>query len=491
MGSTKLWVLSLAAAMLLAGTAYGAEEAPAGDAAPQADEIGAQRVPASDEVAQPASAPVADEAANASPAGEAPPTDAMAPADLAPAIAVTDMPVEGAAPEAPAAPAADAAAQTELGAPPSDAVSAVETEPAQPAAAAPDAPTAVKPHIALGEIGYDDQGRRGRIHIVKPADTLWDISEAYLGTPWVWPSIWDDNRNIENPHLIEPGDRIWITPTEMRRVTREEAATLLGNKPPEPAAAPEAAEVAPTVEPEPEEVAPAPVEVAEESRSFVVSDRESAGLITPEQLKASASIVGSKNERVMLGQEDEVYIGLGESHTHVGDEFTIFRTQEQVFDPDTGALLGYHVEVLGWLQVLATHAEASDAKIAMSTDDIEVGDRVMPREILPPRIEIGTSPDGIEGKISYFAKNRVLVGSYDYVYLNRGTDDGVGVGCPLEVYRAGYEARDEARRRLVEVPDRVVADLLVVRAAADASVALVTHADTELSLGDRFRGATH
>ena len=64
-----------------------------------------------------------------------------------------------------------------------------------------------------------------------PGDTLWDISDAYLGTPWVWPSVWTDNRDIENPHLIVPGDRIWISAHEMRRVSAEEAERLLSGQP--------------------------------------------------------------------------------------------------------------------------------------------------------------------------------------------------------------------------------------------------------------------
>ena len=71
--------------------------------------------------------------------------------------------------------------------------------------------------VTLGPVGHDEAGRPGRVHEVVPGDTLWDISDAYLGTPWVWPSIWQDNQDIENPHLIYPGDLIWITPWEMRK----------------------------------------------------------------------------------------------------------------------------------------------------------------------------------------------------------------------------------------------------------------------------------
>lgn len=341
-----------------------------------------------------------------------------------------------------------------------------------------------------GAIGYDSEGRQGRIHIVASGDTLWDISDAYLGTPWVWPSIWNDNGEIENPHLIHPGDRIWITPTEMRRISAEEAEALLANVPEAPAEAEPAAPEEPVTlaeEPEPFE---APLSAPAEARSYRVSARESAGLISPEQMTSSASIVGSVPDRVLLSQEDRIYIGLGEAEVEPGDEFTMFRTNEKVFDPDTGALLGYHVDILGWVQVDETFPETSLATIRMSTAEVGTGDRVMPREPLPPEIAVQAAPTGVEGKISFFPGRRVLMGFQDFVYLNRGSLDGIEIGSPLEVYRPGYPAFEEAREEQVEVPDRVIAKLLVVRAETDSSVALVTATEDELELGDRFRGAT-
>jgi len=336
----------------------------------------------------------------------------------------------------------------------------------------------------LGAIGYDSEGRRGRIHIVVPRDTLWDISNAYLGTPWVWPSIWKDNDDIANPHLIHPGDHIWITPSEMRRVSPEEAAMLLANRPLEPAPA------AMDEEPEPmPEVVPELLAEPVDRGSYRVSAREMTGLITPTQLEASASIVDSVPERVLMSQEDSVYIGLGEADVEPGDQLTIFRTNEKVFDPDTGALLGYHVDILGWVEVVETYPETSLARIGMSTSEIEITDRLMPREPLPAEIPIQASPQEVEGKISFFPNKRVLMGFNDFVYLNRGALDGLEVGSPLVIYRPGRMAKETTRGDVVHVPDSVIAQLLVVRTEDQSAVALVTRSSVELKLGDRFRGA--
>jgi len=45
-------------------------------------------------------------------------------------------------------------------------------------------------------------------HEVAKGDTLWAIAEKLLDDPYLWPELWYVNPNIENPHLIFPGDSI-------------------------------------------------------------------------------------------------------------------------------------------------------------------------------------------------------------------------------------------------------------------------------------------
>jgi hypothetical protein len=361
-----------------------------------------------------------------------------------------------------------------------EAPAAIDAEAAAEAAAPAASGEAPAEKPTLGAVGWDEQGRQGRIHVVARGDTLWDISEAYLGTPWVWPPIWKDNdEDIANPHRIYPGDRIWITPWEMRRLSAEEAEQMLARHPAEQA-------------PEPETVSqPAPPALAVDERVFHrESAEETVGLVSEEVLESAASIVNSVPKRVLLGSGDRVYVGLGREDVAPGDRFTIFRTRDKVFDPETGRMLGWHVDLLGWLEVLEPADESALAEIRLSAAEIEVGDRLMPRETPQYDIAIGPSPSGVEGRISFFPNSRTQMGSQDFVYLNRGADDGLAVGSPLEVYRAGFDAKEVARDEKVRVPDRVVAQLLVIRAQPNSAVAVVRHTEEELALGDRFRGAT-
>ncbi len=367
--------------------------------------------------------------------------------------------------------------------------------PAPAASAGPDEP---EPEAAAraGRVGYDAEGRRGYVHVVVSGDTLWDVSDAYLGTPWVWPSIWQDNRNIEDPHRIYPGDRIWITETEMRVISPEEAEEMLSRGPLEPELGAESPgafdEELPLDESEPlarlpAAAAPTP---SERPSSVVVASRESAGLVSVEEFEGAASIVDAAIDKTLLSQGDQVYVGLGEGDAQRGDEFTVFRVRERVFDPDTGRMLGYHVDILGWLEITEPGIESSLALLRQSDSEIERGDRIMPREPLSPEIAIGPSPRGVEGKVSFFTRSRTMIGMADFVYLNRGSLDGLETGSPVEIYRPAYVAREEARRTRVEVPDRIVAELVVVKAEPNASVAFVKWTATEIELGDTFRGAT-
>ena len=48
------------------------------------------------------------------------------------------------------------------------------------------------------------------LYQVKVGDTLWDIAGLYLQHPWLWPRLWKLNPQVDNPHLIYPGDELHL-----------------------------------------------------------------------------------------------------------------------------------------------------------------------------------------------------------------------------------------------------------------------------------------
>lgn len=50
-------------------------------------------------------------------------------------------------------------------------------------------------------------------YIVKEGDTLWDLSDEFLQDPFAWPDLWENNRHIQDPHWIYPGDSIYFGDT--------------------------------------------------------------------------------------------------------------------------------------------------------------------------------------------------------------------------------------------------------------------------------------
>jgi hypothetical protein len=368
--------------------------------------------------------------------------------------------------EAPAAPAAEAA--------PAAAEAPAAKEPPKQAEAS--ARGAAAPHgIALGPVVKDAGGREGRLHVVQPGDTLWEISDAYLGTPWVWPSLWKDNAEIENPHRIFPGDKLFVNASEMRRLSDAEAARMLagdGAPADAPAALADGMELGSAGAP----------------RSYRYAQIETAGFVDVEQLRGAASIVDSTVDRVWLGDHDRVIIGLGEGETELGAQYQIFRTTNSVQDPETGLPVGHATLALGWLEVQEVHDETSIAQIRVSRGEIRRGDRLLPREQAPSEIAVGPRPE-VEGRVVYTWADRIQMGGDDLVYLNRGEQDGLQVGSPLEVYRPIGTGVDQAQNRERQLPDHVVAKLLVIGLTPETATAVVTHAREEINEGDWFRGS--
>jgi hypothetical protein len=347
------------------------------------------------------------------------------------------------------------------------------------------------PGVALAQAaGISPDGKKGRIHTVVKGDTLWDITNTYIGTAWIWPSIWKEN-DIQNPHRIHPGDMIWITEGEMRKLTPEEAerfmraASEAGEGPASPERVPALAEPM---------TAPDPFAALDSSDSTVerfveIKDLHRHSFVTLDEERGGGSIVGSHRPNYWTAQHQRTIVSLGEGQTQVGDMYTIYRLRRRLRHPETGDVLGYIVEVLGKGEIGEVHDEASFLDVTESYAEIQPGDRIMRYVEEPASIREVVSDQDVEGAVVAYEPYRLRGGRGDLVILDRGTDDGVAVGRRFTLYRAGREVIDPLTLSPVLVPDDVIGEAFVVKSSPRASLALVTTSKTDLVIGDRFRNA--
>ena len=343
------------------------------------------------------------------------------------------------------------------------------------------------PVQAGGTRGVGPDGKQGWLHRVETGDTLWDITATYLGTPWIWPAIWKEN-GIANPHRIYPGDLVWITEGGIRKVTPAEAEALVQPReapaqvpPPVPAAP------APTPSAPPDPFASLDGSSADVERVLRWPGLHRYGFLAPDQVAGSGAVLGSHDESYWASQERRTIVSIGEDRARIGDVYTVFRIRRRVLHPETHALFGYFVDILGTAEVEEIHPEASFVKIVTSYSEIEPGDRLVEFEAQPEEFKAAATTSEVSGLIVAMQPHRQVSGAGDVVVLDRGADDGLVAGNELEIFRAGKEVSDPSTMARVLVPDDVLGRMFVLKASAGSSLALVRRARTELRVGDHFR----
>lgn len=308
-------------------------------------------------------------------------------------------------------------------------------------------------------------------YVVKKGDTLWDISARFLDSPWLWPEIWYVNPQIDNPHLIYPGDVIslvYVDGKPQLRIQRGKATVKLS-----PHAREERLDKAiPTI----------PIDAIQQflSQPLVVGETE---------LADAAYVVSSAGEHLITGAGDRIYVrGLP---TADRARYNVFRRGDAYVDPVTGETLGYEAKYLGDGSIERA-GDPSTLKLIHTTREVNIGDRVLPttQEDTYPYFQPHAPSGTVDATIISVLDGVSQIGQYQIVVLNRGAREGVDVGTVLAVYQAGDLIRDQVSdegRTLVKLPDERAGLLMVFRTFEKVSYGLVMKATSALHVGDRLR----
>ena len=330
-------------------------------------------------------------------------------------------------------------------------------------------------------------------YTVAKGDTLWDIATRFLKSPWHWPKIWKINQQIQNPHLIYPGDVIVL-----RFVDGQPELTLLrtGKLP-----APAPAQKAGVVPSESVIVGPAPSGISTvklSPRVHAESLREAIPTISPstiapflsqplavgeQDLDDAGYITVGLDNRIALGDHSEFYArGLA-----VDDQefYQIFRKGNPMYDPESGELLAFEAVYLGD----AIRLESGDPSKLVVT---RVKQEILPSDRLLAASQNLTLPyyyphppeSQIRGQIISALNAVAEVGPFTIVAINRGKREGIEVGHVMRIMRHVGEHQDPVSRENYRLPDEPSGLILVFRTYQKVSYALVMDATRPIHIND-------
>ncbi len=296
----------------------------------------------------------------------------------------------------------------------------------------------------------------GRVHVVRPGETLWDIARSYLADPFLWPEIFRLNADVvRDPALIHPNDRL-VIPGAARMAME-----------PAPAAAARA-EVAVPVE-----RGPTAVLAGDFYRSAFIAARAEVPVVGRFVEPVFQSVVDQRLPS-HVNLYDQVFVRVEPGAVEVGDRLHFLREDREI------RRMGRVWRPTGTGTVAALDGEVATVVMVGLFGRVAPGDVVVPVErfplaegVLPRPIE----PD-LQARILAFQDTSPLQRTESILFLDAGRSAGIAVGDEFEAY-APPEQRGWGIR-----PEVAVARMQVVRVTeGTASVRVTELAQPRIAVG--------
>lgn len=352
--------------------------------------------------------------------------------------------------------------------------SAASSSSVDPAASRPQAQTTYEPRLVEQTqsrvplaAGHPDE------YVVKRGDTLWDIASTFLKDPWYWPEIWYVNPEVQNPHLIYPGDVLaLVTIDGQTRITAVRGSSYR--------LSPQA-----RITPLSDAVSSIPYE---QIAAFL-----SKGLVLEkDQIEGLPYIMGTRGNHLIAATGNDLYVRGGEPAAP-GTRYSVVHIGDELVDPDDNRVVGYQGHYVG---EGAMTRGGDPATVTLGETDREalLGDRLLPEAVDIPLNFYPKAPDSpIDGRIISVVDGVSLIGQYHVVVMNRGARDGLAPGDVLTVFQAGQVVKDRFAGASmfngdkVKLPDEQAGTVMVFKVYDRIGYGLVMEATSDIHVLDAVR----
>ncbi len=324
------------------------------------------------------------------------------------------------------------------------------------------------------------------IYYVKNGDTLWDIASRFLSSPWQWPELWHFSDEIQNPHLIYPGDVIRLVQVDGQPrlvVDRGDEARTVKVSPKD--AVDGVVKLSPQAREYPLATA-VPAIPMDAIQSFLLD----ALVVSAEEISAAPYVLGGQDGRIAFGKDDTIFVrDPVDKWGTPAPAYTIYRTGVEYIDPTTGELLGYEALNIGQGRVANHQDEILTLRVTAAKEPLRAYDRVMAptgrrlRSVFypsAPDTSVEATIIRLFGRLNQAARNDVVV-------INKGAREGLIEGHVMEIMHRGAVVRDRELEETIELPATKAGTMILFNVFEKVAYGLIIESENFISREDIVR----
>jgi len=302
----------------------------------------------------------------------------------------------------------------------------------------------------------------GFYYTVQQGDTLWDLSQRFNDSAWMWSDLWSQNPQIRNPHIIYPGQKIrLLLRQDIENFTKLELMDDTIEKPHD--------------------------EFFQEPVFYRYSPIESIGFILQIPLDPVASILKAGEDKELISTGDMVFIKhLKKDFFNIGDQYFTYQTISPVIHPVTGKNLGTQYLFTGVVEITRVEPDFAVGKVVKTYRALQTGDYLMPYKARSPEIPITESRHGLYGNIVASQKLMRLFGDDTIVFIDKGSADGAKPGQIYPVFKQDMVDIEGKHKEKVQLSPILLGTIIVLDTEESTSTVLITHANQGIPLGAVF-----
>jgi len=301
----------------------------------------------------------------------------------------------------------------------------------------------------------------GFYYTVQKGDTLWDLSDRFFDSSWLWPDLWSENDQIANPHWIYPGERIRIFHQKGTESFVGKTGLKSGSR---------------------------KKELQKEPLYYYYSPIERIGFIRKDPVVPSGVIFKVKDDKEMISTGDLVFIRSKGDITPLtaGSNYSVYRASKPIIDQKTEALIGTQYYLTGVVKITKIEPRFAVARVVQSYRIIEVGNLLMPYKRRSPKIEVIQSKKGLNGQLIISEEQANIIGDNEIAFIDKGSKDDVKLGQQYSIYYQENQRLDTETKEDVLLTQIVYGTLLVLHTEQTTSTVLITRSDQSINPGAKI-----